>query len=176
MRGEGRGAPRGPRPRRAAVLAAALPAESDGDVDGVDGASSTASCRSAGRLPALCARVCAASCTLPRNTRRAALAAAVSKPMYTSCGERGRLHGPRGPRGSALLLPSAHRDRQRSAGAPGRAHVTPGAQGAERCTCRPTEPAWGRTGREGAEGCHSLGRYFPGKDFLDGCWFPSRSH
>lgn len=79
-----------------------LPAESEGDVDGVEDESSAASCRSEGRLPPLRARVCAASWTLPLNTLRAVVAAPVSKPMYTSWGrtqggggtaDAARLHG-----------------------------------------------------------------------------------
>lgn len=89
------------------------PAESDGDVDGVDEESSAESCRSGGSLPPLCTRVCAASWTLPLNTLRAALAATASKPMYTSWGNReyrgptaqsGRSpHGRRG-QGSLILV------------------------------------------------------------------------
>lgn len=61
-----------------------LPAESEGDVDGVEETSSSGSCRSGGRLPPWWASVCAASWTLPLNTLSAASATAASKPMYTS--------------------------------------------------------------------------------------------
>lgn len=126
------------------------PAESDGDVDGVDEESSAESCRSGGSLPPLWTRVCAASWTLPLNSLRAALAATASKPMYTSWGSREE----------AALQRAAPQSGRAPHSAPhaGPGEFDPGGRGGEGLSLKPTARldhwlpaltcAWGSLGRK----------------------------